>query len=235
MDDRCRVAHAKLLAGTCPWCGQFIVNGKVEGQPEINESNMPEDQSVEQPLQKTLQERVTNRGVLSSEEAISVIEAIANELAAVHRTGQVYRSLTPSQVLVLGEDRFRLNISSRVVDEAGTVSDADETIVISIADYLAPEQALNSSRPDCRSDIYSLGCVLYFMLVGKAPFDAGSISERLLKHQIQQPTPISALRDGVPTGLVAICVKMMEKKPQYRYQTAEDLISAINAWKEKRP
>src|ERR1700693_5421953 len=87
MDERCRRTHAKLLAGTCPWCGHFIVAGKVEGQQEERGASPIGEKSVEQPLQETLQERVTNGGVLSSEEAISVVEAIANELAAVHRTG----------------------------------------------------------------------------------------------------------------------------------------------------
>jgi serine/threonine-protein kinase len=235
MDERCKVAHAKLLAGTCPWCGHFIVGGKVEGQPERYKTGPSEKQHDVESVRETLEARVRSRGVLSSDEAVFVVETIANELMRLHKTGQVHRALSPNQILILDGDQFFLSTARYAVGAAESVSELDEPDVIGVADYLAPEQALNSSQPDHRSDIYSLGCILYFMLTGSAPFGIGSISERLLKHQTKQPTPISSLRGNVPACLIAICTKMMEKKPQNRYQSTEELISAINAWKAEGP
>lgn len=102
--------------------------------------------------------------------------------------------------------------------------------VVGVADYLAPEQALDSERIDGRADIYSLGCTLYFLLVGQAPFPTGTITERLLKLQIAEPQPIGDIRPDVPAALVKICETMMAKKPSYRYQSAAEVISDITTW-----
>jgi eukaryotic-like serine/threonine-protein kinase len=97
-----------------------------------------------------------------------------------------------------------------------------------VADYLAPEQALNSSKPGPRIDIYSLGCTLYFLLVGTPPFGDGSVSETLFKHQTAMPTPIDQLRPELPKELEQICAKMLAKNPADRYQTAGEVAAALS-------
>ena len=107
---------------------------------------------------------------------------------------------------------------------------AHEESVLGTADYLAPEQALNSHAADRRSDIYSLGCTLYFLLTGHPPFNQGTIRERLLKHQVETPPSIYKDRPDAPPGLVNVCNRMMSKKPESRYQSAEEVALALASW-----
>ncbi|HEX7376212.1 MAG TPA: hypothetical protein VF278_03825, partial [Pirellulales bacterium] len=98
------------------------------------------------------------------------------------------------------------------------------------ADYLAPEQAINSHKVDTRVDIYSLGCTLYFVLTGHPPFPDGTLPQRLMKHQTTEPTSIAKERRGAPAELVAICQRMMAKSPEKRYQTATEVAEALGNW-----
>ena len=229
MDERCKHTHAKLLAGTCPWCGRFIVEGKVEGQPDRDDVGTYSAEPEDRPLAPSLQDNVQSNGVLSIEDAVGLLEAIAHELARLHKTDDIYGWLAPSNIGLLDGKPILRGLPAL---EDDNVQGLD---VVGVADYLAPEQALSAARADGRADIYSLGCVLYFMLTGRAPFATGSISERLLKHQIEEPAHLATVREGVPAGLAAICSRMLAKKPENRYQSAEAVISAIEGWKAEGP
>ena len=104
-----------------------------------------------------------------------------------------------------------------------------ERFDLEFVDFLAPEMALNSYVNDPRSDIYSLGCTMYFLLAGRPPFPNGNTAERLLQHQIATPETIQSLRPDVPVALVSICETMMAKKPSDRFQTAKKVGDAIAA------
>ncbi len=95
--------------------------------------------------------------------------------------------------------------------------------VVGTTDFLAPEQARNSHGVDIRADLYSLGCTMYFLLMGKVPFPEGSPMERLLKHQLDEPQPVENLRPEVPPALVAVIRKLMAKKVENRYQTPAEV------------
>ncbi len=95
------------------------------------------------------------------------------------------------------------------------------------ADYIAPEQALDSHNADIRSDIYSLGCVFYFLLTGGAPFPGGTLLEKLLKHRLQEPTAVERLRPDMPPSAAAVLRKMMAKKPEDRYPTPGEVAAAL--------
>ena len=110
-------------------------------------------------------------------------------------------------------------------DESLTVANNEN--VLGTADYLAPEQALNSHEVDHRADIYGLGCTFYYLLTGKPPFSDGTLAQRIAKHQTEMPTPIRQIRPECPGELEGICVKMIQKNPQYRYQTAGDVAEAL--------
>jgi serine/threonine-protein kinase len=93
-------------------------------------------------------------------------------------------------------------------------------MLLGTADYLPPEQAENAVAVDSRSDLYSLGCTCYHLLTGQPPFPGGSLLQKLLNHETGQPTPVQALRPGLPEGLAAVVHKMMAKRLEDRYQTA---------------
>jgi serine/threonine-protein kinase len=95
-------------------------------------------------------------------------------------------------------------------------------------DYLSPEQAKNSHNVDSRSDLYSLGCTLFFLLTGKPPFaSAQSLIDKLIAHTEDAPPPIRELRPDLPEGVAVVLEKLLAKKPDDRYDTAADVAVAI--------
>ena len=127
------------------------------------------------------------------------------------------------KVLDLGLARFTDE------DRASLTVQYDEN-VLGTADYLAPEQAIDSHGADERADIYSLGCAFYFLLTGHPPFPEGTLPQRLMAHQKQQPPGIAKERPDAPADLVEICMKMMAKKPADRYQSMNDVAQALRRW-----
>jgi hypothetical protein len=104
--------------------------------------------------------------------------------------------------------------------------------VLGTADYLAPEQALDSHGVDIRADIYSLGATFYFCLTGRTPFAEGTIAQKLIWHQTRQPKALRSFRPEVPEELAAVVEKMMAKAPNQRYQTPLEAADALAPWTE---
>lgn len=92
---------------------------------------------------------------------------------------------------------------------------------------MAPEQANNSRRADVRADIYSLGCSLYYLLSGQVPHHGTTLTEKIIKHALDAPTPLSRQRSDLPAGLVPILDRMMAKDPGDRYQTPAEVVAAL--------
>jgi eukaryotic-like serine/threonine-protein kinase len=99
--------------------------------------------------------------------------------------------------------------------------------IVGTADYLSPEQARNANLTDIRGDIYSLGCSLYYLLTGQAPFPDGSLMNKIMQHQTAEPRPIDNFRNDVPAGVIAIVKRMMAKKPEERFQTPASVALAL--------
>ena len=95
--------------------------------------------------------------------------------------------------------------------------DAEKGLLIGTADYIAPEQAQDATLVDTRADIYSLGCVLFYLLTGRPPFAGPSLMQKLLQHQEEPPPSVQALRPDVPDELNAVLLRMMAKQPEERY------------------
>ena len=102
--------------------------------------------------------------------------------------------------------------------------------VLGTADYLAPEQALDSHGVDARADIYSLGCSLYYMLTGHPPFPEGTLPQRIMMHQKEPAPDVRKDRPDAPLDLLKICAKMMAKKPADRFQNAYDVAVIMTKW-----
>lgn len=177
-----------------------------------------------------LEDLVARIGPLPPERAVNYAIQAATGLQHIHECGLVHRDIKPSNLLL---DRTGL---VRILDlglvrfaeskDDGLTRMQNDHVVLGTADYLSPEQALKSDELDIRSDLYSLGVTLYFLLAGKAPFADLNVAQKLLFHQFKEPPPL----DHVPRDLFAVMQTLMAKKPEDRYQTPAEFVEAVAAW-----
>ena len=181
-----------------------------------------------------LRQLVEKEGPLPYEDAVNDIRQAAEGLIHAHRIGVIHRDIKPENVLANDKGMVKiLDLGLALLDETAfsqPLSSINEDKILGTADYLAPEQAIDSHKVDARADIYSLGCTLYFCLTGHAPFPFGTIPQRLLAHQKDTPTSIFAERPDAPGDLVEICDKMMAKKAADRYQSAGEVSQVLGRW-----
>ena len=185
---------------------------------------------------RDLQEVVREDGPLSFEDAAEFCRQAALGLDHAHKSGLVHRDVKPGNLLLdetgtvkvldLGLARFAEVAGS---DEASLTVAHDEK-VLGTADYLSPEQALDSHLVDNRADVYSLGCSMYFALTGRPPFNEGSIAQRLMWHQMKEPLEMKETRADIPESLAAIVRKMMAKKPKDRYSSMGEVSTVLLNW-----
>jgi serine/threonine protein kinase len=182
---------------------------------------------------RDLQHVVKEDGPLDYVVAADYIRQAAEGLAHAHESGLIHRDVKPANLLVDHKNVIKvldLGLARFTDDEKASLTVEHDENVLGTADYLAPEQALNSHGADARADIYSLGCSLYFLLAGHPPFVGGTLPQRLMMHQKQPPPDILIDRPDAPADLIAICLKMMAKNPEGRFQTAEEVAAALTAW-----
>ncbi len=158
------------------------------------------------------------------------VRQVALGLQHAHERGMVHRDIKPANLLfavkenvvkVLDMGLARLSQGADLEQTGAGLT--QEGTVMGTPDYMAPEQAEESTGVDIRADIYSLGCTLYFLLAGHAPFPGGTLAQKLRKHAQAEPEPLERQRDDVPPGRSAIVRKIMAKRPEDRYQTPGDV------------
>jgi len=176
---------------------------------------------------------VRDSGPLGCPVAADYIRQAAEGLAHAHQAGLIHRDVKPANLLVARDNLIKLldlGLARFTGEERASITVAYDENVLGTADYLAPEQALDSHRVDARADIYSLGCSFYYLLVGHPPFDEGTLPQRLMMHQKAPPPGIHQFRPDAPDDLAEICLKMMEKKPEDRFQTAAAVADVLADW-----
>ncbi len=177
-----------------------------------------------------LHDRVRNKGPLSVVDAVGVIRAVATGLKHAAEQGLIHRDIKPANLLMTPEGDVKitdLGLALQIADEDERVT-RDGTTVGTV-DYMAPEQARDSRATSIRSDIYSLGCTFYYLLIGSAPFPGGDVPDKLRRHAFEAPPDVRALRPAIPRSLSNIIKKMMAKKPAKRYKDYDELLAALNA------
>ena len=175
---------------------------------------------------RTLKDIIRERGPAPPEAAADVALQILRAARYAHKHGIVHRDIKPHNVLIDNEGRVR--VTDFGIARAG-VSDMTETgSVMGTAQYLSPEQA--QGKPvDERSDLYSIGVVLYELLTGRVPFDAESPVSVALMQVSEPPVPPMEVNPEVPPALNAVTLRAMEKNPDRRYQDADEFIAELEA------
>jgi len=177
---------------------------------------------------RDLRRMVREDGPLDADVAADCIRQAALGLDHAHERGMVHCGIRPKKLLL--DERGTVKVIGMGVARLASKEDDTDRERASDASYTSPEQAAGQEEFDHRADIYSLGCTMYFLLTGRPPFNKGTAEERGRMHVEKNPPAIERLRDDVPEDLIAICRKMMAKQPADRYETAEDVAEALDAW-----
>jgi serine/threonine protein kinase len=192
---------------------------------------------------ETLAELMARQGNLSPEESVRLAYEALQGLDHIHARGLVHRDLKPSNLMLVypanvpAEGPLRGNLKildiglGRPLMDDGPPGDqtalTSEGIVLGTPDYMAPEQARDPRLADIRSDIYSLGCVLYHALAGRPPFADANLLNLMIRHATEEPRPLTELNPEVSEGLQLVVRQMMAKDPEERYATPRRAADAL--------
>ena len=179
-----------------------------------------------------LQSLLGSEGRLSPTQAAKITDQVARALDAAHKRGLVHRDIKPSNVLLSDEHAYLTDFGiTRLVDERTSSTDAGKWI--GTFDYMSPEQ-LRGEAVDARSDVYSLGCLLYACLTGSAPFHRDTTAATITAHLYDEPPSISDV-PGIPKAFDAVIRRALAKRPKDRYGSAGQLgVAALGAVQERR-
>ena len=192
-----------------------------------------------------LAQLVQEQGPLPVDRACDYAAQAARGLEHARQHGMVHRDIKPHNLMLTPDGRVKIldfglaRFASEVGADAipsgagGASTSAGATsagLVLGTADYIAPEQADDPRAADIRSDLYSLGCTLFFLLTGQVPFPAASVLDKLAAHRGQQPRPLTDFRPDIPAALEQVLGRLTAKEPAHRYQTPAEAAEALAAF-----
>ena len=183
-----------------------------------------------------LNDRLKRLGLLPASDALRITRQAAGSLAAAHARGIVHRDLKPDNLFMVRDPEAPGGERPKILDfgiaKLGNDQNRMRTqtgALMGTPVYMSPEQCRGAGTVDHRSDIYSLGCVLYHLIVGRPPFDMEGMGEIISAHLVQPPPAPSQMALGIPPGLDELVLRCLAKSPDQRFQTMVDLQKACEA------
>ena len=176
-----------------------------------------------------LADRVRAQGPLDAARVVSLTREVALALRYAAAQGMIHRDIKPANLLITSEGKAKvidLGLALNAEDEDERVT-RDGTTVGTV-DYMSPEQARDSRKINERSDIYSLGCTLHFLVTGFAPFPGGTLADKLARHHSAAIPDVRDRNPAIPRDLAALIQKMMAKKPEQRHASYDDLLRHLD-------
>jgi len=182
---------------------------------------------------ESLKDMIGMMGQLSPGQALSVVKQVCEGLAEAHKLGVVHRDLKPSNIMIDREGNARImdfgiarSLKAKGITRTGTM--------IGTPEYMSPEQ-VEGLETDQRSDLYSLGVILYEMATGRIPFDGETPFSIALKHKSEKPQDPKEVNSQIPENLSRLIMNCLEKDKEKRYQTAEELLAELGKIEEGIP
>jgi serine/threonine protein kinase len=220
--------EARLLAAVqSEYVVRVFQSGQQDGFPPYLVMEFVEGES--------LRNRLDREHPIPLRESAGIVRDIARGLQAAHQAGLVHRDVKPSNILLDQRTRHaRLTDFGLAVEETDAVQMTQEGMILGTPAYMSPEQVHRTGANDTRSDLYSLGVVLYELLTGEVPF-RGTVRATLLQLVHEEPVPPRRYDESIPKDLETICLRAMAKDRSSRFQTAQDLIDELERWLDGRP
>src|SRR4051812_33960118 len=178
---------------------------------------------------ESLRDRLVREQQLPIHDALQITREAADALQYAHDRGIVHRDIKPENILLMGGHALVADFGiARAVSQAGGEKLTQTGMAIGTPHYMSPEQSLGSDYVDARSDIYSLGCVLYELLIGQPPFTGPNSMAIMARHSMEAVPSLQVVRQSVPDEVEDIVMQALEKTPADRFQTMREFADALS-------
>lgn len=235
---------SERIANDPEWKARFLREARTIAQ--LNHPNIATIYSIEQQAEKLFiamelvegesLSTVLARGPLPPREAVGITRQVAEALAEAHEKGIVHRDVKPDNIIVgkRGVKVLDFGIAKQLVSTTDTPTLTQAGLIVGTPYYMSPEQALG--RPvDARSDLFSLGVVLYEAIAGKRPFEGESVTETMMNIIMQEAPGLATITAAVPSSLAEIVDRALQKKPERRFGSAGEMVDALAKVDFKQP
>jgi serine/threonine-protein kinase len=177
---------------------------------------------------ESLRDRLNREKQLPVDDALQIARDVADALGSAHKHDVIHRDIKPENILLEEGHAIVADFGiARAVDVAGGTKLTETGIALGTPEYMSPEQAAGGTDLDGRSDIYSLGCVLYEMLGGQPPFTGVTVESIVSQHMTAEPAPVTQVRPAVSAEIVGTLNRMLAKTPADRFGTAGQFSEAL--------